>query len=216
MIKTVIHQPDFLPWLGYFDKISQADQFIILDDVQFSRRGWTHRDKILSKNKKKWLTVPIKKASFDEKINKIEISYEVNWVNNHYNILKEAYAYEKNFNIIIDEIIKIYNNKFKLLIDLNYQLILFILSKLDIKTIILFSSSFNINSKKSDKILDLLTSSNSNYYITGKPSEQYLNLNKFKEKNIFIKWHNLSNGIFAKKKNINTDVSIIDYIMKND
>lgn len=216
MNKTVIHQPDFLPWLGYFDKISQADQFIILDDVQFSRRGWTHRDKILSKNKKKWLTVPVKKASFDEKINKIEISYEVNWVNNHYNILKEAYAYEKNFNIIMDEIIKIYNNKYKLLIDLNYQLILFILSKLDIKTIILFSSSFKINSKKSDKILDLLTLSNSNYYITGKPSEQYLNLDKFKEKNIFIKWHNLSSGIFAKKKNINTDVSIIDYIMKND
>ena len=61
MKKIVIHQPDFLPWLGFFDKISRADKFIILDDVQFARRGWTHRDLIKIKKEKKWLTVPTKK-----------------------------------------------------------------------------------------------------------------------------------------------------------
>ena len=96
MIKTVIHQPDFLPWLGFFDKISFADQFIVLDDVQFSRRGWTHRDKIDIGGKIRWLTVPVKKANYDQAINKIEISYENDWIDYHFNILQESYKNEKN------------------------------------------------------------------------------------------------------------------------
>ena len=58
---TVIHQPDFMPWMGYFNKIQNSDLLIHLDDVQFSRRGWTHRDKIRIHNNHTWLTIPIEK-----------------------------------------------------------------------------------------------------------------------------------------------------------
>jgi len=217
MKKIVIHQPDFLPWLGFFDKISRADKFIILDDVQFARRGWTHRDLIIIKKEKKWLTVPTKKINYYDKINKIEISYNADWINNHYNLIKEGYKNEKNFNNIIDEIMKIYNKKFDLLIDLNIALLRFVMKKLKIKKEIKLSSSFNLNYNSSEKIIELIKITNSNYYITGKPSAKYLDEEKFKKNGIKIEWYNIKDGIFSGKLNeINTDVSSLDYIMKYD
>ena len=217
MSKTVIHQPDFLPWLGFFDKIAKADKFIVLDDVQFARRGWAHRDLIILKKEKKWLTVPTKKTNFYDKINKIKISYDTDWINNHYNLIKEAYQNEKNFHVVIEELMKIYKKKFNLLIDFNLALLKYIMKKLDIKIEIKFSSSFNLGSKSSDKILELLKITNSNYYITGKPSAKYLDEEKFEKNDIKIEWHNIKNGIFSEKLNkINTDASSLDYIMKYD
>lgn len=58
---VTIHQPDFLPWRGFFDRWGKSDLYIVLDDVQFLRRGWHHRDKIKTKDGVKWLTVPVKK-----------------------------------------------------------------------------------------------------------------------------------------------------------
>ena len=86
MIAT-IHQPDFMPWIGFFDKIKKSDVYIILDDVQFSRSGWTHRDKFLSKDRKiQWLTVPIKKkGNFFSKISDVQIDYQTNWIDKHLN-----------------------------------------------------------------------------------------------------------------------------------
>ena len=70
---TSIHQPDFLPHINFFIKAKKSMQLVILDDVQFLRRGWTHRDQILTKNGVEWITIPVKKTSRDAKICNIEI-----------------------------------------------------------------------------------------------------------------------------------------------
>ena len=80
MKKVFIHQPDFIPWLGYFKKLYLCDEFIILDDVQFNRRGFTHRDKILTSDGPSWLTIPIKKkGNFKTNINQVLIDNSTNW-----------------------------------------------------------------------------------------------------------------------------------------
>ena len=74
-----IHQPDFIPWVGYFEKIRLSKKFYILDDVQLSRRGWTHRDKLIINNIEKWITIPIKKGNYDSLIKDIEIDNDIQW-----------------------------------------------------------------------------------------------------------------------------------------
>ena len=84
-MKTVcIHQPDFLPWLGFFDRLTQSDVFVVLDNVQFLRRGWHHRDKIKASNGEMWLTVPVKKSGrYEQLINQTEIENSTHWQDQH-------------------------------------------------------------------------------------------------------------------------------------
>ena len=74
-----IHQPNFFPWLGYFRKIAQADIFVFLDDVKFSRGSWINRVRILIGGKAHWATVPVKGAHHSQSIEKVEIDRSKHW-----------------------------------------------------------------------------------------------------------------------------------------
>ena len=94
MSKTVvIHQPDFMPYLGFFHRFLLADLYIALDHIQFvhSSRGWTHRDKIKTAFGERWLALSVKKAPRDTPINKIELTTTTDWVGNNLNLLRENY-----------------------------------------------------------------------------------------------------------------------------
>ena len=54
-----VHQPQYLPWLGYFDKIDRADVFVLLDNVQFKKNEWQNRNRIKTAQGPQWLTVPV-------------------------------------------------------------------------------------------------------------------------------------------------------------
>src|SRR5262249_11031495 len=58
-MKVAIHQPCFLPWLGYLDRMARSDLFVLLDHVQFERRGYQNRTPIRMEGEQRWLTVPV-------------------------------------------------------------------------------------------------------------------------------------------------------------
>ena len=93
---VVIHQPDFMPYLGFFHRLLYADEFVILDNVQFLRRGWHHRDKIKTDSGEKWFTVGVKKASQNTLIKDIILNEE-NWKEQHVNLIKNNYKKSKFF-----------------------------------------------------------------------------------------------------------------------
>ena len=75
MSKIAIMQPTFLPWVGYFDLIDQVDTFVFLNDVQFQKQTWQHRNKILTKNGLQWITVPVlTKGRFGQHLQEVSIS----------------------------------------------------------------------------------------------------------------------------------------------
>ena len=86
-IKTVvIHQPDFMPYAGFFHRFLNADLYIALDHVQFVKgtsRAWTHRDKIKTTKGDQWLTVSTKSAPLNTPINQIQLSDDINWKENN-------------------------------------------------------------------------------------------------------------------------------------
>ncbi len=103
-----IHQPDFVPYLGFFQRLLMADVFVILDDVQFIRRGWQHRDYIKGRNGRRWLTLSLQKGDFHQRINQVMLSNDKSWRNSHLNLLKDSYKRSKYFELIYPIVEAIY------------------------------------------------------------------------------------------------------------
>ncbi len=216
--KVFIHQPDFAPWVTFFKRLDKSDIFVILDDVQFNRRGFTNRDYILINKKKTLLTIPVIKTDRDKTLIKdVKIDYENNWVKKTLKSIYLNYSKSINFNEINKFIEIIFEKNHKKLIDLNLEIIFYVIKKLRIKTEIIFSSSLKIDSKKSEKILDICKKTNATHYITGKGSLSYLNIDEFTKEKIeindqifFNKQYNQNSIQFVK------DLSILDIMFSTD
>ena len=88
---VVIHQPDFIPYIGFFQRFLNSDLFIVQDAVLFSKRGWTHRDKIKTAKGASWMTLPLQKYSQFTPINDIFLSDSYNWQSSHLKLIKLNY-----------------------------------------------------------------------------------------------------------------------------
>ena len=101
-MKLAIMQPTFLPWIGYFAMIQDVDKFVILDNVQFSRRSWQQRNQIMNNNIAKWMSVPVyKKGNYEEKIKNIKINYKQNYPQKILNQIYEGYKKTKYFSFFL-------------------------------------------------------------------------------------------------------------------
>ncbi len=86
-----VHQPQYLPWLGYFDKIERSDIFVFLDNVQFKKNEWQNRNKIKTSEGWQWLSVPVI-HKFMQKISEVKINNTVWWGKKHLNALVTNYS----------------------------------------------------------------------------------------------------------------------------
>ena len=149
-----IHQPVYLPWLGFFKKILESEIFVILDDVQYEKNGWHNRNKIKTKDGDMWLTVPVH-AKNNIKLNQILIDNNSIWFKKHSKSIFINYKKANFFQQFWNDFELIYEKKFDRLIDLNLEIINLFLKKLDIKTRIVFSSELNILKSGSNRILEI-------------------------------------------------------------
>ena len=215
-MKVTIHQPDFLPWLGFFNRWRQSNLLIIYDDAQFIKGGWQNRDILQIQGKDHWLTVPvITKGRLGQKIKEVEINNETNWQSRHLNTFKTYFGKCKNFKFIITKIEAIYKNEYKKLIDLNMDLLCFVADLLGINTPRKFSSSYSCVSTGTQKIIDLLKADKATEYLTGKASKSYLDEQLFKAENIIITYQELDDVKTAFKMYDNIDFSVIHYIFNS-
>jgi len=88
---VAIHQPQFMPWLGYFDKMDRADCFVLLDNVQFKKNEWQNRNRIKTAQGPMWLTVPVT-YRFPARILEVEVNQQVNWRHKHLQALRTNYS----------------------------------------------------------------------------------------------------------------------------
>ena len=191
MDRTIsIHQPDFFPWLGFFEKIARSNIFVILDDVQYLRRAYHNRDKILINGIEKWITIPtLNKGNYNILIKDVKIDNISNWKLKFLKTIYYNYKKKRNFEDFYPKIEKIINYNHKYLIDLNLSIINLILNEFKLeKTKMIFSSSMNLEEVSSNKILKIVKNLNGSSYITGMGSKAYLDQQTFKKNNIKIIW----------------------------
>lgn len=212
---VTIHQPDFLPWLGFFDRWQKSDLYIILDDVQFLRCGWHHRDKIKTKDGIKWLTVPVlKKGKYLQLIKDVKIDNSVNWRSKHLRMIELNYKKTANFEHCFQKIKEAYNKKYSFLIDLNTEFLYWVSRELQITTPVIFASDFNVKSAATQRLADLTKNAGGTAYLTGLGSKKYLEEPLFKKDNIKILWQEFQHPAYRQLHGeFVSNLSVLDYLM---
>lgn len=163
-----IHQPNYLPWLGLISKIKQCDIFIVFDDVKLPRgKNFITRTKIKTVGGTKWIRVPVKEKSLMHYIKDVQINYNLDWREEHWNKIYQNYKSATYFQKLHNRFEEIIKQEWDLLLDLNVELIKTILNILSIKTKVLFASEFGIKEKGTLKILELIKVVGGNQYLSG-------------------------------------------------
>lgn len=202
-MKIMISQPTFFPWLGYFDMISQVDHFVILDDVDFNYQSWQHRNNFRTAKGLEIFTVSVKDGKKKKKINEIKIENSEFTIKKLIKFLSSNYGRSKYFKVIFKDFSQAlskmsYNNN---LIFINIEIIKWCLNFLEIKTPITFSSEININSLKTDRIIDICKFYSANEYLSTPGAKVYLEeeKDKFKKNNIKLNYHKYKHPIYNQQ-----------------
>ena len=190
MTIITIHQPEHLPWPGFFDKMAQSDIFVLLDDVQFRKDYFQNRNKIKTRDGELFLTVPVLKSS-TQLINEIKINNNEKWAKKHWKSIEANYQNAPFFIQYADDLKKIYDKKWENLSDLNIEIIKFIKVALGIKTKLVISSDLKTGGEKTDHLINICNSLNASAYIAGRWALklEYFKPELFKEKNIKLLFH---------------------------
>ena len=189
--------------------------YIILDDVQFLRQGWHHRDMIKTANGAEWLTVPVcKKGRYDQLIRDVLIDNSTRWREAHLNKLTFNYKKAPDFERCFSEISDIYNRKHTYLMDLNMDLLRYIAAELDVRTPVVLASQFNATSRGSERLIYLVRSVRGAGYLTGMGSKDYLDEKLFKKAGIQVLWHEYEHPVYDQLfGQFVPRLSAIDYLM---
>lgn len=186
---VTIHQPYFIHWLGFFDKVSKSDVYVVFGNVDCDWRSQSvlNRNKIKTPQGEKWLTVPIH-AGLKTKIKDVKIDNSQDWRKDHLKTLFFNYKKAQNFSLIYPLIEKIYTKKYSNLIDLNMETIRLFMKLLKIKTQIVSDESLKAHGQKNELLIDLIKNVDGNIYLSGIGAKNYLDLAKFKKAGIEVIW----------------------------
>ena len=188
---TAIHQPEHLPWYGYFHKIAHCDKFIFLDNVQFKKNYFENRNRILTKNGSVWLTVPVQlKGHLDKKFYEMKINNDGKWKRKYLKTIIFNYSKAPFFQDIEPLLELIENTDTVNLADFNIDIIKKICNILDIDTSkFARASQLNVDGKSTELLIKILNKTEATKYIMGISGFDYIDINLFKQNNIEIIEH---------------------------
>lgn len=201
---VAIHQPHYLPWLGYLDRMRQADLFIILDHVQFERRNYQNRTRILFDGISRWLSVPVIQRSQLERITEKQIDNRVDserkwWGSRHMAMLRHAYRDAPYYDVYAPRLQEILETRHDRLVNLDAATLKFLREALNITTPLITSSELRVSGQRSDLILNLLKDVGADTYLAGMGgSRDYLKRDEFEAAGIDIQWQNFRHPVYSQ------------------
>ena len=189
--KTVaIVQSNYIPWKGYFDLIRQADEFVLYDDVQYTRRDWRNRNRIKTPQGTQWLTVPVQvKGKYTQAIKDTRIS-DPDWRRCHWMTLCCSYGKAPHFRACKQPFEEFYQGQGSdFLSDVNRDLIERVCKLLGIGTRITQSMDYKLEAEDpTDKLLEVCLQAGATHYISGPAAREYLNESLFERAGVKVRW----------------------------
>lgn len=191
--KVAIVQSNYIPWKGYFDLINLVDEFILLDNVQYTHGHWRNRNQIKTPSGLNWLTIPVYvKGKLSQKIKDTKIA-DNRWRTKHWKTIQQNYRNSEFFKLYKEIFENLYlGYKEIYLSEINYRFIKKICRLLGIKTKISWSMFYNTREQKTERVISLCKSSGATMYLSGPAAKNYLTENRFKEESIELEYMDYS------------------------
>jgi hypothetical protein len=184
-MKVAIHQPHYLPWLGYLDKIDAADVFVLLDTVQFKKHDWQNRNRIRTKDGWQWLTVPIIDR-FPERIDQVETNGRTEWPRKHVQALHLHYGGCRFWDRLGPPLTALLQQPWPRLCDLNVALLDLLCREFGIRTPRLLASTLPAREEPTDRLIDLVRAVGGTIYLAGQMGPAYMDATRFSQAGIAV------------------------------
>jgi hypothetical protein len=185
------HQPNFAPWLGFFDKALHSDVLVLLDNVQFIKRGYQNRARIKAGNGPQWLTVPvISKGRYDQATRDVEIDETARWRAVHLRTLQTVLAKAPHREELLEVVEPIYSrDDLHRLTELNMEIIRAVADRLGIATRLVLASELPIEGSSTRLMVSLTKAVGGDVYLSGPTGRRYLEPELFDEAGLGLRYH---------------------------
>jgi hypothetical protein len=190
MSKSVaIVQSNYLPWKGYFDILRAVDEFIVYDDVQYTKRDWRNRNRFKSPTGVRWLTIPVQvKGRYLQKINETTVS-DPRWGERHWSTISTWYGrapYFENYRATLED--AYLGMADTSLSAINRRFLMLLASFLRIPTRITSSEQYPGNGRKADRLVSICKAAGATHYLSGPAARAYLDEATFASEGIEVAW----------------------------
>ncbi len=192
------HQPSYVPWLGFFEKLMNCDVFVYHDTAQFEKSGFLHRNRIKNANGPIWLTVPVQTAGYMHRpLNSIAIHQDTHWRKTHLKSIQISYARSRFFERYYPFFQQFYSIEWTNLVEMNVYFVEFVIKELELSTQVEFVSKHpEIAGYKSDFILSMCKHFNADCCYTGINGMSYMNTSDFKKAGISVEFQDFHYPVY--------------------
>jgi len=190
---VAIVQSSYIPWKGYFDLIRAADEFILLDDVQFTKRDWRSRNRIKTKDGPCWLTIPVHTTGrYQQRIMDTTIA-DPGWPERHWQTIHSAYARTPFFDAYAPQLREAYQRvTSNRLSDVNRSLLERVCQMLGITTPIRWSSEYHPREGRNERLIDLCVAAGATMYLSGPAARSYIDEQAFAAAGVGVRFADYS------------------------
>jgi WbqC-like protein family len=215
---VAIHQPNFFPWLGYFDKIARADVFVVLDDVQFSKTGgsWTNRARLLENGRPAWKTVPVRRAAQGLQPIRSVVMDEAPWRSKLLSFLRTYYGAAPAFGDVMPFVAELVEYPATRLCDFNINAIERLLTRLGLeRTRLVRQSELAAGGHATELLVNLVRAAGGTEYLSGDGSDGYLDAGAFARAGLALRFQGFTQQAYPQRgvTEFVGGLSIVDALM---
>jgi hypothetical protein len=190
--RLAAHQPQYLPWLGYFDKIARVDLFVLLDTVQYKKNEWQNRNRIRTERGWQWLTVPVH-YRFPMTLRQVTVDETAPWRRKHREALRTHYGRAPHRDAVLPAIETLLERAYPSLADLNTQTVRVLAGLLGLRTpIVLASTLAGLPDGADDRLIALCHRYGCSRYLAGAGGQAYMDLEAWRRAGVGVDFQEFS------------------------
>jgi WbqC-like protein len=208
------HQPNFAPWLGFLDKMRHADVLVLLDTVQFIKRGYQNRTKLKGPDGPQWLTIPvITKGRYDQQTRAVEIDETAKWRDAHLRTIRSILGKAPHISAVLDAVEPIYTGEHtSSLVEFNMAILRAMVKGFGISTRLVMASDLGCETSSTRLMLDVTKAVGGTVYLSGPTGRNYLEPEMFPPEGVELRYHEFSSFSYPQRfGDFEPGLSCIDY-----